>query len=115
MLIPAGDNGTYFQVLPFHTKQYTNHSRLTANGNPLTWNADWVAVPGSAAPKPISNVEVIFGGTQGDTTKQIPAAAANGKFVVVLPAAPVAAPAGGRGGPGGGGGSEEHTSELQSH
>ena len=103
-LIPAGDNGTYFQVLPFHTKQYTNHSRLTANGNPLTWNADWVAVPGSAAPKPISNVEVIFGGTQGDTTKQIPAAAANGKFVVVLPAAPVAAPAVGRGGPGGGGG-----------
>ena len=34
-LIPAGDNGTYFQVLPFHTKQFTNHSRLTANGNPL--------------------------------------------------------------------------------
>jgi len=61
-------------------------------------------VPGSAAPKPISNVEVIFGGTQGDTTKQIPAALANGKFVVVLPAAPVAAPAGGRGGPGGPGG-----------
>jgi hypothetical protein len=103
-LIPAGDNGTYFQVLPFHTKQYTNHSRLTANGNPLAWNKDWVAVPGSAAPKPISNVEVIFGGTQGDTTKQIPAALANGKFVVVLPAAPVAAPAGGRGGPGGPGG-----------
>ena len=103
-LIPAGDNGTYFQVLPFHTKQYTNHSRLTANGNPLAWNKDWVAVPGSAAPKPISNVEVIFGGTQGDTTKQISAALANGKFVVVLPAAPVAAPAGGRGGPGGGGG-----------
>jgi len=103
-LIPAGDNGTYFQVLPFHTKQYTNHSRLTANGNPLAWNKDWVAVPGSAAPKPISNVEVIFGGMQGDTTKQISAALANGKFVVVLPAAPVAAPAGVRGGPGGGGG-----------
>ncbi|MCX5765547.1 MAG: M28 family peptidase [Gemmatimonadetes bacterium] len=103
-LIPAGDNGTYFQVLPFHTKQYTNHSRLTANGNPLAWNKDWVAVPGSAAPKSISNVEVIFGGTQGDTTKQISAALANGKFVVVLPAAPVAAAAGGRGGPGGPGG-----------
>ena len=91
-LIPAGDNGTYFQVLPFHTKQFTNHSRLTANGNPLAWNKDWVAVPGNGAPKPISNAEVIFGGTQGDTTKQIPAALANGKFVVVLPGSPSAAP-----------------------
>ena len=42
-LLPAGDNGTYFQVLPYHTKRFTNHSRLTANGNPLTWMQDWVA------------------------------------------------------------------------
>ncbi len=101
-LIPAGDNGTYFQVLPFHTRQFTNHSRLTANGNPLAWNKDWLAEPGARAPKAIADAEVIFGGVEGDTTKQIPAALANGKFVVVLPAAPSAQPAGGRGGPGGG-------------
>jgi hypothetical protein len=93
-LIPAGDNGTYFQVLPFHTKQFTNHSRLTANGNPLAWNVDFVAVPGIRAPKPITEVPVIFGGTAGDTLSQISVAQAHGKFVVVLPAAPTAASAG---------------------
>ena len=98
-LVPAGDNGTFFQVLPYHTRQFTNHSRLTANGNPLAWEKDWVAVPGIRAPRAISAVDVIFGGVAGDTTKQITAAQAAGKFVVLLPAAPQAAPApGGRGG-----------------
>src|SRR5450755_449286 len=103
-LIPAGDNGTYFQVLPFHVKSFTNHSRLTANGNPLAWNVDWVAIPGTRAPRPITNADVIFGGVTGDTTTQISAAQAAGKFVVLLPAPPGAAQAAGRGGPGGGGG-----------
>ncbi len=99
-LVPAGDNGTYFQVLPYHTRQFTNHSRLTVDGNPLSWEKDWVPVPGARAPRPISAVTVIFGGTAGDTTKQISAAQANGKFVVLLAAAP--APAGAPGAPGGG-------------
>ena len=103
-LVPAGDNGTYFQVLPYHIRQYTNHSRLTIDGNPLTWNQDWLATPGARAPRPITNAPVIFGGVEGDTTKQITAAQAAGKFVVLL-AAPPAPPgvAGGRGGRGGGG------------
>src|SRR5438067_8314343 len=46
-LLPAGDNGTYFQVLPFHTKQFTNHSRLTVDGNPIAWEKEFVAVPGA--------------------------------------------------------------------
>ena len=100
-LIPAGDNGTYFQVLPFHTKHFTNHSRLTIDGNPLAWEKDFVAIPGTRAPRPISGVPVIFGGIDGDTTRQISAAQAAGKFVVLLPGAP-AAPAG-RGGGGRGG------------
>jgi hypothetical protein len=102
-LLPAGDNGTYFQVLPYHTKRFTNHSRLTANGNPLTWMQDWVAIPGARAPRPIANADVIFGGVTGDTVHQITAAQAAGKFVVLLPAPAQAAragapAAGGRGG-----------------
>jgi hypothetical protein len=100
-LVPAGDNGTYFQVLPYHTKQFTSHSRLTIDGNPLAWEKDWVAVPGARAPRPISGVTVVFGGTAGDTSKQISAAQADGKFVVLLPAPPQAP--GAVGGPGGGG------------
>ena len=99
-LVPAGDNGTYFQVLPFHTKRFTNHSRLTVDGNPLQWEKDFVAIPGTRAPRPISAVPVIFGGVDGDTARQISAAQAAGKFVVVLPGAPE--PAAGRGGGRGG-------------
>src|SRR5690606_3255401 len=56
-LVPGGDNGTWFQVLPYHLRKYTNNSRLTVNGNPLEWNRDWVAVaaPGQHAPRPINN------------------------------------------------------------
>jgi hypothetical protein len=101
---PAGDNGTYFQVLPYHVKKFTDHSRLTVNGNPLAWLTDWVATiqPGGNAPRPIRTAEVIFGGTLGDTTTQITAAQAAGKVVVVWPAAPQAAGAGRQGGGGGG-------------
>ncbi len=84
-LLPMGDNGTYFQTLPYHLRKFTASSRLTVNGNPLAWNADFVAVPGLRAPRPILNAPVIFGGTAGDTTTQITAAEAAGKFVVLLP------------------------------
>lgn len=105
-LLPAGDDGTYFQVLPYHLKKYTSHSRLTANGNPLTWITDWVAIPGARPPRGLNGAEVIFGGVTGDTTRQITAAQAAGKFVVLLSAAPqpTTIVAGGRGGPGGFGG-----------
>jgi len=101
-LVPAGDNGTYFQVLPFHLKKFTDHSRLTVDGNPLAWERDWVAVPGTRAPRSIEDAEAIFGGVEGDTTREITAEQAAGKLVVLLPAPPGAQPAGGRGGRGGG-------------
>lgn len=84
-MLPLGDNGTFFQVLPYHLRKYTPSSRMTVNGNPLVWNVDFVAVPGLRAPRPIMNAEVVFGGTAGDTTSQIAAADAAGKFVVLLP------------------------------
>ncbi|MFM8567342.1 MAG: M28 family peptidase, partial [Gemmatimonadota bacterium] len=85
-VIPAGDDGTYFQGRPYHLRRFTPSSRVTVNGTPLAWNTEVVAVPGARAPRPITDATVIFGGTQGDTTTQIPAAAAAGKFVVLLPA-----------------------------
>lgn len=93
-VLPGGVNGSYFQNLPFHLRKFTEHSRVTVDGNPLVWNTNVVAVPGLRAPRPIVDAEVVFGGTQGDTTLQIPASAAAGKFVVLLPQP------GGRGGQG---------------
>lgn len=96
---PAGNNGTYYQVLPYHLRQFTNHSRLSVSGNPLEWERDWVAVPGTRAPRPIVGAEVIFGGVAGDTMRQVSRSEAAGKFVVVLASrstAPQGPPAAGR-------------------
>jgi hypothetical protein len=98
---PAGDNGTYFQVLPYHLRRFTEHSKLTVDGTPLRWNVDFVAVPGQRAPRPIMGAEVVFGGTLGDTARQITAAQAAGKVVVVLPSPNAPRPAAGFGGRGG--------------
>jgi hypothetical protein len=112
---PAGDNESYFQTLPYHFHQFTNHSRLTANGNPLAWETDWIAIPGARAPRPITNAPVVYGGVEGDTTQQITADKAAGKFVVLAAAPPAGRagrgaargaappPAAGRGGGGRGG------------
>ena len=51
-LLPAGDNGTYFQVLPYHLRKFTPSSRVSVDGNPLAWNTDVVAIPGARAPRP---------------------------------------------------------------
>lgn len=80
---PAGDNGSYFQVLPYHLRSYTTSSRLSVNGNPLRWNTDFLAVPGTRAPRPITGVEVIFGGLASDPAQQITPAQAAGKLVVL--------------------------------
>lgn len=99
-LVPAGDNGTYFQVLPYHLRKFTDHSRLTLDGNPLTFGTEWVAVPGQRAPRAITNAEVVYGGVTGDTSTYVPAVQAAGKFVVMAPSVRPA-PVAGRGGPGG--------------
>src|SRR4029079_19160120 len=92
---PGGTRGLSSQTRPYHFPQFTGHSRLTVNGNPLIWETDWIAMPGARAPRPIVNVPVVFGGVEGDTARQISALRAAGNLVV-LSAAPAAA-RGGRG------------------
>ena len=98
---PGGDNGTYFQEMPVVQRKFARTSALSAGGRALKWVDEWIAMPGAAAPKPFDGAKVIFGGTAGDTATQITAAQANGKVVILMPAAPGA---GGRGGFAGGGG-----------
>jgi hypothetical protein len=103
---PGGENGGYFQTLPYIQRKFTDQSVLMAGGTTFRINNDFVPVPGPRAPQPIENVAVIYGGVAGDTTQQITAAQAAGKVVILSAARPVAAApiGGGRGGfPGGGG------------
>ncbi len=104
---PGGENGGYFQTLPYIQRKFTDRSTLAVNGTALRFNADFVPVPGNAAPAPLNGVQVIYGGVAGDTTAMITAEQAAGKFVILSPAAAgtvAARPmAGGRGAMGGGG------------
>jgi hypothetical protein len=95
-LLPAGDNGTYFQRLPVFQRHFTDRSTMTVGGTTLRFNTDFVPTPTPRAPKPISNAQVVYGGSLADTASLISPDAAAGKFVIFSPA-PAAQPGGGRG------------------
>jgi hypothetical protein len=102
---PAGENGTYFQSLPYEVRRFTPNSTLSIDGRPLRWLTDFVATPGAVAPRSLARAQAIYGGTAGDTAHQITAEQAVGKLVVLSPAPPGqrGGPAGARGGRRGGG------------
>ena len=95
-LKPAGDKGTYFQYLPVTARSVAKTSTITAGGKTFHAGTDF-SVAGANADRNVSG-DAIFGGTLGDTTGALPAAAVQGKVVVML------APAGGGRGFGFGGG-----------
>ena len=95
-LLPAGDNGTYFQRLPVMQRHFIERSTITVDGSTLRFNTDFVPNPTPRSPKAAASVQVIYGGSLGDTASLISPDAAAGKFVIFSPA-PAAQP-GGRGG-----------------
>ena len=99
-LKPAGDNGTYFQELPFGPMGFDSVSaRLVAGSTPLVARRDWIpntptAANGVASKVALQNVPTIFAGRWGDTTVVLDPSAFRGKVAVFI---------GPRGNPGGGG------------
>lgn len=98
---PGGENGGYFQTLPYIQRKFTDRSTLAVNGRALRFNDDFVPMPTgvTAAPRAIRNATAVYGGTWGDTTTMLTADQAKGKFVVF--AAPAQTSTAGRGGFGG--------------
>ncbi|MCC6241225.1 MAG: M28 family peptidase [Gemmatimonadaceae bacterium] len=89
-LKPAGDSGTYFQVLPFGPLGFDQaNSSLKIAGKPVAPTADWVpATPtagnGFGGSANLDNVQTVFGGRWGDTTVTLDPAAVKGKVVVFI-------------------------------
>ncbi len=79
-LIPAGDNGTYFQAIPLKVRSIDPASTLSSGTAPLAYGTDWVAT--GAKSVAASNVQVIYGGVLGDSTKLMAPGAGAGKIVV---------------------------------
>jgi hypothetical protein len=92
-LKPAGENGTYFQDLPFGPIAYdSTSSRLVAAGAPLG-RTDWIPLTPSASlsgKANLANVPTVFAGRWGDTTVALDPAMFSGKVAVFL-ATPAAA------------------------
>jgi hypothetical protein len=88
-LQPAGENGTYFQVVPLVNKALDPNSMVSAGGAALVMNKDFVSfgVPqlGLAQSINVSDVPSIYGGRIGDTTAALTEAQVEGKFVVLQP------------------------------
>ena len=79
-LIPAGDNGTYFQTIPLKVRSIDPKSTLTVGGATLVYGTDWVATGSKSVD--VSNVQLIYGGVLGDSTQMIAPGAGAGKIVM---------------------------------
>jgi hypothetical protein len=83
-LEPAGDDGTYFQNVPFIARRFSPTATLSVDGGAITAFQDYVASPfRGAAPRPLDGVQAVYGGIAGDTANTITAAQAAGKLVVL--------------------------------
>jgi hypothetical protein len=106
-LKPAGDGGTYFQILPYGRSSFDlATARLSANGVALASKTDWVPfAQGGNAGMPsadFSDVPTVFAGRWGDTMTVLDPALFAGKAVVFIAppaAAQLQAGARGRGAP----------------
>jgi hypothetical protein len=83
-LEPAGENGTYFQDVPFVMPLLDRASTIAVDGKQLKAGEDFIGV-GVENPRPVTGAGVIFGGMALDTTNTLDPAVARGKVVVLLP------------------------------
>ncbi|MEP6493863.1 MAG: M28 family peptidase [bacterium] len=109
-LKPAGDNGTYFQDLPYGPMGFDVATlSLVAAGSPLATKTDWLpiaptAMNGIAVKADLTDVPTVFAGRWGDTTTSLDPNLLRGKvavFVSTPAAAGLTQAAGGGAGRGG--------------
>jgi hypothetical protein len=79
---PAGENGTYFQTVPFWRVAVDPQSRITVGGTTLELKRDFL--PASpVATRTLDGAEAIFGGPANDSSRWISPEQARGKIVVL--------------------------------
>jgi len=89
-LRPAGDGGTYFQVLPIGPGGFDSaEARLLVAGAPLAPRTEWIptaptAANGFGTELDVTNVPTVFAGRWGDTTVALDPAVLRGKVAVFV-------------------------------
>lgn len=90
-LTPAGEGGTFFQVVPLTVRRFDDARMVLRVGtDTLASGRDYLPYQTSprvpwARPRPIRNAQVVYGGTAGDTAHMIDAATAAGRLVILSP------------------------------
>ena len=83
-LEPAGDNGTYFQIVPFWTVAVDPQSRLgKTGGTSLELGKDFLPLSLAVPPRVFDNTPIIFAGSLADTARLVDPATVAGKFVIL--------------------------------
>jgi hypothetical protein len=82
-LVPAGDNGTFFQAVPIYNKSVDLSSKVTAGETSLVAGRDYYPLATSGSPRSINGAQVIYAGDTRDTTTLIAPQEAAGKVVIV--------------------------------
>ena len=87
-LEPAGENGTYFQSVPFWVRAADPASQLDAGGSVLHVGHDFLPGTLAAGYRTVGNVEVVYGGSLGDTSRLIGPDQAADRIVILTPREP---------------------------
>ena len=81
-LQPAGDNGTWFQTLPFFRRTADRRDTLSVDGYAARLGVDYAPAPGVGRSRPVDGVSVVYAGLASDSSTWIDAAAAQGKALL---------------------------------
>ena len=90
-LKPAGENGTFFQTVPFF-RATPVASHIVVNGEDLVIGKDFLPITFAAAPRSLNGGHAIYGGDIGDSTQWPSAEAMKGNLVVFQTSLPPGAP-----------------------
>lgn len=84
-LVPAGENGTYFQTIPLRSRRLASTARVVAGSATLSGGADFAVL--ADAKSEVASAPMVWGGTLG-APDALADSAARGKVVVVRGAIP---------------------------
>src|SRR5688572_2968708 len=93
-LEPAGDGGSFYQLVPLTTRGYDVSRQITVDGQPLTVWAEYLPRDAGTTPRSLDGSTAIYGGNWGDTASLISREQAAGKVVVIMPASATSGVAG---------------------
>ena len=82
-LEPAGENGTYFQTVPFWTAAVDPISHLDVEGSALVLGHDFLPASLAAPRRQLQDVQVVYGGSLGNPETMIGPEQAEGRVVVL--------------------------------